>query len=108
VTVACADGTLYAFDDLCIREASGWIGMTAERRYNRHYALRLHGPQRAELTMIIRWCMGVELGRSWETERSQVKGDKTVDQDQKRERYQSNITGTCTGVADGVFMTDLG
>ena len=68
VTVACADGTLYAFDDLCIREASGWIGMTAERRYNRHYALRLHGPQRAELTMIIRWYMGVELGRSWETE----------------------------------------
>ena len=40
--------------------------------------------------------------------RSQVKGDKTVDQDQKRERCQSDITGTCTGVADGVFMTDLG
>ena len=38
----------------------------------------------------------------------QLKGDKTVDQDQKRERCQSDITGTCTGVADGVFMTDLG
>jgi hypothetical protein len=37
-----------------------------------------------------------------------VKGDKTVDQDQKRERCLSDITGTCTGVADGVFMTDLG
>jgi hypothetical protein len=31
-----------------------------------------------------------------------------VDKDQKRERCQSDITGTCTGVADGVFMTDLG
>ena len=58
--------------------------------------------------MLIAWCMGVKLERSWETETITVKGDKTVDQDQKRERCQSDITGTCTGVADGVFMTDLG
>jgi hypothetical protein len=83
----------------------------AQGRDNRHYALRFHGSQLTELTTIATWCVGVELG-SWndpgKPKRSQVKGDKTVDQDQKRERCQSDITGTCTGVADGVFMTDLG